>query len=158
MPTTTIRKRLLCVEDFLSAVATGGAALEDFADKLAALADDVEHAIASSLLDEDTMSLAATIFLRVEILASSFQDILETTSSLEASMKGELEDTFARLSVDSDECETDPLLQHLPEGVSYWPSSGETIDIHVCAHFYPSTQFLFAHRREPHPRGRRRPL
>lgn len=97
----SIRERLLCAEDqCFSAMAVGGSDLDTFSDWWIALCDDVQAAIASLALDEDTLLLAATVSSRVEDVASSFEAMLNATSSMEASMTTELENVFSQLAIE----------------------------------------------------------
>lgn len=68
----SFRQRLLHVEDdLLSAMIEGPSSLKAFHRDWASLCSDIQHAIESSNIDDELLSIASTTAQRVEILADT---------------------------------------------------------------------------------------
>ncbi|TFY69981.1 hypothetical protein EVJ58_g104 [Rhodofomes roseus] len=106
----SLRDRLLTLQDeFLLAVTDGEAAMQAFDERWHALSEDILASINSSVLDEETISLAQSVSSLIEVYASSFEDLFSVTDTMHADMKTEIEDVFARLTLDSVEDDADVL-------------------------------------------------
>lgn len=96
----SLRERLLVAEhDFLVAVSAGTDAIDNFGSQWDLILEELNVAMQSSDADADILRLAADVSFRIEICASTFQDVLGAAESIETNMEDELQAVFAELSL-----------------------------------------------------------
>lgn len=129
---SSIRERLLAAEDeLLSAFIEGSSAIVSLTGKWELLQEDVAAAIASSSLDVETIDLAVAVSSRIEIIASSFEDVIGVTDEVHTSLDAELDTIFSQLALD--DLEGEQIHQTVV------PAATPTVPIHV-AHEDPRLQ------------------
>lgn len=100
-----IHQRLVQAEDlFLSALSAteSSTALLTFDRTWSILQADIDSALASNMLVEETIVLAHTVASRITIVATGFHDMQVETEALTASLLEELHGVFARLDLNQD--------------------------------------------------------
>ncbi|KAI0324464.1 hypothetical protein GY45DRAFT_1331520 [Cubamyces sp. BRFM 1775] len=98
-----LKQRLLDIEDdFLSALAEGEDALLSFESRWEALYNDIDVAVESSSVDQDTLSLAHATALRCATLADLSVETFTSCSTIEEELMGELEELISELHLYQD--------------------------------------------------------
>lgn len=95
----SLRERLLAAADqLLTAIMEGDDAVESFGGHWNTLLDDIDCAMSSSTIDDDTLTLVHAVSSQIAIIATSFQDIASATQTIQDSMSTELNDVLGNIS------------------------------------------------------------
>lgn len=96
----SLKTRLLDAhDDFLFALQAGESAVYVFEEQWCKLSEEIEVAAGSGMLDDETIALAHTVSMHIEIVASSFGDVLTATDVIHEEMTTQMDELFAHMSL-----------------------------------------------------------
>ena len=100
MSSSLYAKLLSAEQELLLSLSQGPAAVDAFDQSWSAIQKQLENAIASSEVNEETLTLAHHVFSRVEILSSRFLELYEQADVFTSSLQKDLDDLFSTMSLE----------------------------------------------------------
>ncbi|KAF9460090.1 C-terminal domain of homeodomain 1-domain-containing protein [Collybia nuda] len=150
---TSLHDRLLHVEEqFFIAINEGGTALSAFDNMWSSISIDLDQAVRTGAIDDETFTLGNSVSLRIAILSDYLLEFQNSADAMSLSLQDSLESIFARVEI-SDTPQPDPYSSHIssshdPSPSHLCPASSEA---RYTAYITRASSWLLQNLHNPYP-------